>query len=185
VKVRWSGSVSEDFSEGESRSTFADEEYNKRGSWGLTEEDDFSIDLGFPLEWLQRSNRPLRFAASAGPVFEYFHRQAELEEYFSETNGSSIKADPPSDRETNTLSLGIGLEGAVGLRWFILPDLAVAADFGTSAVWTHTTSETSTRRQSWRYEDSGWATHESKDEVERDRVSTSLVFLGVGLDAWF
>ena len=116
---------------------------------------------------------------------EYFHRQVEFREYFAETNGSEIRAAPPSDRETNTLSLGIGLEGAVGMRWFFLPDLAVAADFGTSAIWTHTTSENSSRRQSWRFMDSGWATHESKDEVEHDRVSTNLVFLGVGLEAWF
>lgn len=185
ARVRWGGSVSEDFSEGESRSTFADEEYNKRGSWGLTEEDDFSFELGVPVEWLQRSARPLRFAASAGPVFEYFHRNVEVEEYFSETSGSTLQADPPGVRETNTLSLGIGMEGAVGVRWFFLPDLAVAADFGTSAVWTHTTSENSSKRQTWRFMEGGWATHESKDEVEHDRVSTNLVFLGVGLEAWF
>lgn len=185
VKVGWGGSFEESFSQEENRSTYSDEYSSRNTSWSLQDDAYFSGDLAFPMEWLQRSNRSLRFAASAGPIFEVLHRSSK---YTDSRRGASLSGgveNPPVLGETRSLTLGIGLAGGVGMRWFFLPDLAVAADFGTSALWAHTSYEDRRESKSWSVYEDAWTTQEYLRESEFDRVTTSLNFVGVGLEAWF
>lgn len=182
MKLGWGAGISESFSESGSKSFYSGETSNKRESWNLRDEDNLSLNLGIPVEWLQRSHRPLRFAASAGPIFEYSQWTAK---YMDQDRSMGIYANSPSLREINSHTFGLGATGAVGMRWYFLPDLALAADFGASALWTHTTSEDESQSESWRLTDGSWASQESWNDDEIDRVTTNLSFLGIGLEAWF
>lgn len=185
VKVGWGGSFDEAFSQEGNRSTVANDFSSRNASWSLQEDDYFSADLGLPVEWLLKSHRSLRLAVSAGPVFEWVHRSSKATESRRGAIVSESVENPPVTDEMSGLTLGLGLAGSVGLRWFFLPDLAVAADFGTSAVWSHTTVENTTESTWWSSYEDAWITQEYQRESEYDRVSTNLVFLGVGLEAWF
>lgn len=185
VKVGWGGSFNEAFSQEGNRSTVSNDLSSRNASWSLQEDDYFSADLGLPVEWLQKSHRSLRLAVSGGPVFEWILRSSkETGSRRGEIASESVE-NPPVIHEMNALTLGMGLAGSVGLRWFFLPDLAVAADFGTSAVWSHTSLEETNESTWWSGSEDSWVTHEFQRESEYDRVSTNLVFLGVGLEAWF
>lgn len=181
MTLGWGGSISELFSESESKSLHSGEARNQRGSWTIRDEDDFSLELGFPVEWLQRSHRSLRFAAATGPIFSYSQRTTQN----FDQRRSEGSTNPPDLSETYRRRFGLGATGSVGMRWFFLADLALAADFGTSVLWSHSTSGNESRSEPMYLTDGTWYSQESWSDEEFDHVSTSLNFLGVGLEAWF
>lgn len=181
IKLGWGGSISELFSESESKSLHSGEASNQRESWTTRDDDDFSLDLGFPVEWLQKTHRSVRFAAAIGPIFKYSQRTT----WTSDQSRSEGFTNPPDRRETYSSRFGLGATGSVGMRWFFLPDLALAADFGTSVSWSHSTSGYESRSEPRYMSDGTWYSQEAWSDEEFDHVSSSLNFLGVGLEAWF
>lgn len=176
LQVGWTGSLVEDFSR--SGSTAYQQE-----SWSTTDEDAFTASVGLPLELQVVRRSPVGFAVSAGPILEFGHRSTS-DEFHLEEDEFSLRP-PPIVKTSAQDMFGLGLEGSVGLRWYLRPDIALAADYRAVASWIHAESESRTTSHVLVDQDGTWVARESSSTSEFDRVLTRLEFVGVGLEAWF
>lgn len=178
LKVSWAGAISETFEEREESYSPGNDFYeSERTSWALDDVSNFSIVVGFPIEWIQTNEGPVRFAIAVGPNFQYSRFRSETSQ-MSVSDG--LGSSPPVERISRDASIGIGAAGSVGMRWFFLPKLALAADFGSSAMWDHRTNRATSDAV---VGSDGW--NRTWSENENDQVRTVLSFHGVGLEAWF
>lgn len=178
LKVSWAGGISETFEEREESYSPGNDFYqNDKTSWALDDVSNFSIVVGFPIEWIQTNEGPVRFALAVGPNFQYSRFRSE---YSQMSVADGLGSSAPGERSSRDASIGIGAAGTVGMRWFFLPKLALAADFGSSAMWDHRTSRATFDAV---VGSDGW--NRTWSESENDQVRTGLSFHGVGLEAWF
>lgn len=184
LQVSWFGLRNEDHFENSSKSEDLDPNpwysyASGNGAWGDQANTRSNISVAVPFEALTNSAGPIRMSLALGPLFRY-----SLSDYESTSEGNSSSMDYLAPRDgymfTEYRSFGGGLEGSMGVRWFVQPGLAIAADFAASALWIHGTATEDGEYTS----NSAYRTH-THAEHETDDVLTSSNFVGFGLEAWF
>jgi len=183
VQVRWYGTRNEDHFESSSESVDLDYDYtssNEVRSWGDETYARGNVSLGLPYEILTQAPGSVRMSLALGPVFRYSLNDVEStseQRIPSQVDGSIARTESSHSEDR---AFGGGLEGSMGVRWFVQPGLAIAADFAASALWMHGTRTLDGSAYPYPgYHSSGATRHDYDD------VFTSSAFVGFGLEAWF